>query len=435
MVIKSYYYLFFVYVLIACNQTQEKTPPPPKTNIILIMADDMGFETLSVYGSTDYQTPQLDQLAAEGMRFDSCYSTPLCTPSRIQLMTGKYNFRNYVGFGILDSTERTFGHLMQDAGYKTAVVGKWQLYGNARQYELAGQHGSWPQQAGFDEFCLWQIDQRGSRFKDPLLFVNQREPQTFKDKFGPDIFCQFIEEYLERNQQQSFFLYYPMVLTHDPFQPTPDNEEFEAFDVSENMNDTTYFRDFVSYTDKIVGRIAAKLKALNLDERTLLIFIGDNGTDRDVVSNWRGQRIRGNKGYPTEYGTHVPGIAWWPGTIAPAVNNHLVDFTDWLPTIMETAGVEIPQGFQTDGISLYGQLTGRENAPVREWVFGSYAPVWGKFVPRTYVHDHEYKLDTEGKFYRFVDDVAEERPILDTDMDERAKKIRDRLQVVLDKMK
>ena len=431
---RYYYLVMTILACVACGQ-QKKESAPLQTNIILIMADDMGFETLGVYGSTDYQTPHLDQLAAEGMRFDSCYSTPLCTPSRIQLMTGKYNFRNYVGFGILDSTERTFGHLMQEAGYKTAVVGKWQLYGNARQYELAGQHGSWPQQAGFDEYCLWQIDQRGSRFKDPLLFMNQREPQTFKDEFGPDIFCQYIEDYLERNQNEAFFLYYPMVLTHDPFQPTPMNDEFEAFDVAERVNDTTYFRDFVSYTDKIVGKITAKLKSLNLHERTLLIFIGDNGTDRDVVSNWRGQRIRGNKGYPTEYGTHVPGIAWWPGTVQPAINNHLVDFTDWLPTIMETADAEIPKGFHTDGISLLGQLTGQENAPVREWVFGSYAPVWGNFVPRTYVHDHEYKLDMEGKFFRFVDDVAEEHPISEADMSEEEKERRDRLQEVLDKMK
>ncbi len=146
---------------------------PVQPNIILIMADDLGYETLGVNGSTAYSTPNLDELAATGMRFTAAYSTPLCTPSRVQLMTGKYNFRNYVGFGILDPQERTFGHMMQDAGYATLVAGKWQLYGNKAQRERFNRTGATPNEAGFDVYHLWQIDSRPpSRFKNPGLNLN-----------------------------------------------------------------------------------------------------------------------------------------------------------------------------------------------------------------------------------------------------------------------
>lgn len=115
--------LAHIIVLGACDVPNKNESGKP--NIILIMADDLGQEVISTYGGESFQTPYLDQLAAEGMQFQNCYSTPLCTPSRVQLMTGKYNFRNYIAFGLPDSKERTFGHAMQDAGYKTCITGKW----------------------------------------------------------------------------------------------------------------------------------------------------------------------------------------------------------------------------------------------------------------------------------------------------------------------
>jgi len=104
-----------------------------KPNIILIMADDIGYECFGCYGSKSYETPVLDGLARTGMRFEHCYSQPLCTPSRVKIMTGQYNFRNYVNFGVLDPKQKTFGHLLQNCGYATCVVGKWQLYGSANR--------------------------------------------------------------------------------------------------------------------------------------------------------------------------------------------------------------------------------------------------------------------------------------------------------------
>lgn len=200
-----------------------------KTNIILIMADDMGIETVTSYGGESYNTPNIDKLATEGIRFTNCFSTPLCTPSRVQIMTGKYNFRNYVGFGILNSSEKTFGHYLRENGYKTAVTGKWQLYGNNTQYKLAGQHGALPQSAGFDEYCLWQVQDRGYRYKTASVEYNNEGFKEY-DKYGPDLFTKFATDFIERNKDSTFFLYFPMALVHDPFQPTPITDNYSNFD-------------------------------------------------------------------------------------------------------------------------------------------------------------------------------------------------------------
>ncbi len=406
-----YRYLGFLFtVLCVCACTQEEKMLPP--NIILIMADDLGYETLSINGSQDYQTPNLDQLAQDGMRFTHAYSTPLCTPSRVQLMTGKYNFRNYVGFGILDPEQKTFGHWMKDMGYQTCVIGKWQLWGNERQRELFNRTGTMPFDAGFDEYCLWQVeDKYGPRFKDPYLEINDSISQPFPGDYGPDKFVNYAKDFISRKKGEPFFLYYPMVLTHDPFQPTPGHPDYEEFDSSTRLNDTTYFRNNVAYMDKIIGQIRAHVEKEGLIDRTLMLFIGDNGTDRDVISTWNGQRIPGWKGYPLEYGTHVPMIAFWEGSIAPGqINDNLIDFTDFLPTVMEVSGKRNLNQLESDGLSFYDQLFG-ESKEVRDWVFCHYAPQWGKFEHRRYVHDKEWKLFENGEIFHIASDPYEKTPL------------------------
>lgn len=382
-------------------------------NIILIMADDLGYETLGVNGSTAYSTPNLDDLAKTGMRFTSAYSTPLCTPTRVQLMTGKYNFRNYVGFGILDPNERTFGHYLQDAGYATVVVGKWQLYGNPGQRELFNRSGTLPRDAGFDEYYVWQIDTRpGSRFKNPGLNLNSDSVQTLVGAYGPDVFADSLLGFAARHKEQPFFAYFPMTLTHDPFQPTPGHPEYEAFDPAiQNLNDAAYFADNMAYMDKIVGRIADGITALGLEENTLILFVGDNGTDRDVTSAYGDLDIRGNKGYPTKYGTHVPMIANWSSRIAPGqVNDNLIDFTDFVPTLMDFANTQLPTDDVFDGLSFHDQLLGEADS-VRSWIFCHYAPQWGRFEHTRYVHNHTWKLYGDGRIFNIASDPEELNPI------------------------
>jgi arylsulfatase A-like enzyme len=354
-----------------------------KPNIILIMADDLGYEALGAYGGTSYQTPNLDQLAVEGMRFDHCYSTPLCTPSRVQIMTGKYNNRNYIGFGLLDPKEKTFGHFMQEAGYSTYVAGKWQLLGNSHQRKLAGNKiGTTPEKAGFDDYCLWQIDQQGSRYKDPTLSTKNQGTQTYPGKYGPDIFLDKITAFIEKNGDSPFFIYYPMALTHDPFVSTPINKGFKDFDSKSKINDPAYFGEMVSYMDMILGRIVKKTDELGIRENTLILFVGDNGTDHDVSSMVNGDLLKGNKGYTTDAGTHVPLIANWKGKIAPnSVNDNLIDFTDFLPTLLDLTVTKKNKAMSLDGLSFYPQLFG-DNSISRDWIFCHYDPNWGNFKAR-----------------------------------------------------
>ncbi|WP_236979491.1 sulfatase-like hydrolase/transferase [Membranihabitans maritimus] len=391
-----------------------KSVAQEKPNIILIMADDLGYETLGCYGSDDYNTPNLDKMADEGMLFENCHSMPLCTPSRVQIMTGKYNFRNYVGFGILDPKEKTFGHRMQEEGYKTCIAGKWQLYGNDVQRKLVnGKLGSLPDQAGFDSYSLWQVKDRGFRYKSPTIDTKEKGLQTYPGEYGPDLFVDYIEDFMETNQDHPFFVYYPMCITHDPFLPTPFSNGFNSYDPEKRTNDAKYFGEMVNYMDHLVGRIIKKVESLDLSENTLILFVGDNGTDRDVTSNFQGQKLKGNKGYTNDLGTHVPLIAKWQGTIEPGVvNSHLIDFTDFVPTLLDVSMSEINRNqLILDGISFFPQLKGERKAETRDWIFCHYAPNWGKFEPRRYVFDTQLKLYENGEIYDLSKDLYETTPI------------------------
>ena len=142
----------------SCTSTIEQKPP----NVILIMADDLGFECIGSYGGTSYRTPNIDQLAETGLQFNQAYAQPLCTNTRVKLLTGKYNFRNWTSFGILDPRERTFGHLMQDAGYSTCIVGKWQLQSYDPVHYPGSEYrrdtGMKISDAGFDEYLTKPVD-------------------------------------------------------------------------------------------------------------------------------------------------------------------------------------------------------------------------------------------------------------------------------------
>src|SRR5438876_2276642 len=189
----------------------------PKPNLILILADDLGYECLGCNGSTSYKTPALDRLAADGMRFRHCYVQPLCTPTRVQLMTGQYNVRNYIQFGLLHPEAITFGNLLKQAGYATGIAGKWQL-----------SHGfDGPGKFGFDEYCLWQLTRRPPRYANPGLEINGKEIDYKKGEYGPDLVSDYVLDFIARKKNQPFFLYYPMMLTHPPFQPTPDSKDWD----------------------------------------------------------------------------------------------------------------------------------------------------------------------------------------------------------------
>ena len=402
-----------------------------KPNIILIMADDIGYECFGCYGSASYKTPVLDGLAKRGMLFEHCYSQPLCTPSRVKIMTGQYNFRNYTNFGVLDPKQKTFGHLLQGCGYATCVVGKWQLYGSVDQSEKVRGTGSLPQQAGFDEYCLWQVKNRGSRYKNPIVVQNSKDLEGLESKYGPDVFTDYAIDFIERHKSRPFFLYFPMALVHNPFVPTPDSD---GWDMKKQNKNNKYFADMVRYMDKIVGRIVEKFDELGLRKNTLVIFVGDNGTNRNIKSKMQdGQIIQGDKGNTTDAGTRVPLIASWPGVIPEGkVCGDLVDFSDFVPTFAELTGASAAKSMILDGQSFLPQLRGEKGKP-RKWIFCHYEPKWlGRQNAVRFVRDKRWKLYDNGNLFDIPSDVLEKNP---NPKSPEAASARKRLQAVLNSIK
>ncbi|MDX2269215.1 MAG: sulfatase-like hydrolase/transferase [Bryobacter sp.] len=377
-------------------------------NILLVLADDMGFECLAANGATTYRTPNLDRMAAQGLRFTHAHSMPLCTPTRVQLMTGQYNFRNYTEFGSLPPGSTTFAHLFQQAGYRTGVTGKWQLAGHIEGQAYKGV-GTLPRAAGFDESRLWQVTTRGSRYWDPLHEIDAQPLPIATGKYGPDLETDFACQFLERHRNRPFLFYYPMNLTHDPFVPTPASPNLAS--AARQKSDPLWFKDMVEYCDHLMGRLLNKVDDLGLAENTLVLFLGDNGTGRAITTPTRSGPVKGGKGSPLSTGTHVPLLARWIGhTPRGRVCEDLIDSTDFFPTLCQAAGIPIPARLPRDGRSLLPQLEGRASQP-REWLYFDYNPKWGKFPHQRWVMNKEYKLYDDGRALRYSTDPLETQPI------------------------
>ena len=396
-------------------------------NIVLIMADDVGYEAFGSYGSTQYRTPRLDELASAGVRFTHAYSKPVCTPSRVALMTGKSNIQNYADFGVLLPGQYTFADLFREAGYTTAITGKWQLHGG-KYSRLTGVEAD---EAGFDTYCLWNTDNTGeNRYWNPSIECDGQVIEWGQDAYGPDIFTDFLLEFIESNQDGPFFAYYPMVLPHSPFVPPPD-AQCPATD-DEQCN----FEDMVSRLDHNVGRIHDKLAALELLDNTILVFTSDNGTHRSLVSYLDGVEIHGDKNLPTDGGTRVPLIAVVPGGEGGRVIDDLIDFTDFLPTLADAAALTIPEDVALDGVSFWERLQGRAGHP-REWIYTYYFSSPYAYTHNSpaqhpevaYARDKRYKLYSTGELFDLSEDRYEIHPLPSDHED--SLEARTRLQVAL----
>lgn len=405
---------------------------PKRPNVLMILADDLGFECLSCYGSKSYRTPELDRMAAEGVRFRYAFAQPLCTPTRMQLMTGKSNFRNWKAFGVMDPKERTFGHLFRENGYRTAIAGKWQFWSyNPPDFEPEWRgKGQRIEDAGFDEYSVWHAfhtEDKGSRYGDPTYYENGKLYKDQKDKYGDDVFADFLLRFVEKNKAQPWFAYFPMALTHVPFTPTPKSADWTT---KRLKNDTKYFKDQVEYMDGIVGRMLRRLEELKLDENTLVMFYADNGTLNTIRTQLdTGVEFVGGKGDTTEAGMRVPLIVRWKGKIAGGrVNDDLIESCDFLPTMCEATGVPQKSMGAADGRSFLPQLLGQKGQP-REWIYTWYDPRPGHGKERwtktlRYAFDKRWKLYEDGKLYDWAADPKETRPVED-------RAARQRLQAVL----
>jgi arylsulfatase A len=396
-----------------------------KPNLILILADDLGYETIGLNGGTSYATPVLDKLAATGARFTHCYAQPLCTPTRVQLMTGLSNARNYIRFGYMDPKAVTFANFLKQAGYATCIAGKWQL---GREVDL-------PKRFGFDEHCLWQHTRRPPRYANPGLEINGVEKDFTSGEYGPDVVSEYALDFISRKKKGPFLLYYPMMLTHGPYQPTPDSRTWDPKARGEAVNVAKeHFADMVAYMDKLIGKLVARLDALGIRENTLILFLGDNGTGRGTPSKMGNQEVIGGKGTTTEAGMHVPLIASWPGHVpAGTVSHDLVDSTDFLPTLLEVAGVHLPSNVHLDGRSFLPQLKGEKGKP-RSWIYSWYSPRQGvgNLTVREFAFNQRFKLYRSGEFLETATDPQEKHPLTVAALEGEAATAAKMLQTALD---
>jgi len=402
---------------LASMRAADTPPPAGKPNIIFILADDLGLGNVGVYGGP-FKTPNIDKLAREGLRFTQCYSTPVCGPSRCLLLTGRYPFRT----GLLDNStwksvavcpvnpqrDVMIQNVMKQTGYVTACVGKW------------GQICLGPGEWGFDEYLSYYGWGGGYWRKQVKEYnTNGKKSELRENQYLPDIQHQFIVDFLSKHQAQPFFLYYPMTHPHEPFVPTPDSKPGADRD--------RLYTDNIEYMDKLVGKLMAELDRLHLREKTLVLFAGDNGTDKKLasISTVNGRCLNGAKLTMGEGGSRVPLIANWPGVVPVGkVVNDLIDFSDFFTTFAALGGAKLPQGVKLDGRSFVPQLRGEKGSP-RDWVFVQMNNRGSTNKAHWYVRDQGFKLNELGELFDMAEAPFVEKPV--TNEPERKK-----LQAILD---
>lgn len=347
--------------------------PDRPPNFLIILGDDLGAKELGCYGNPVHKTPNLDQLAATGVKFETCYATPLCHPTRLMMMTGQYGCHNGVyNFagrrGGPDpkspaedmTTHFTFANLLKQQGYATALAGKWQL---------SGTLPTLIHECAFDEYCVWayahnlpegvkhtggyESDKKPSRYWHPCILKNGAYMPAKPEDYGPDLHVDFLLDFMKRNRERPFLAYHTMCLTHAPHMPTPDTLKPGEDRFQSGQHN---FKAVVEYMDKLAGRLVEGLEALGLRENTIILFTTDNGTGGD------------GKGDPTELGARVPLIINAPKRVkARGTSMELTDLSDVFPTIAEFSGASFPKERVIDGRSLAPYLRG-DNEHTREWI-------------------------------------------------------------------
>ncbi len=335
----------------AQDSANKATTTPNKPNILFILADDLGKEWISAYGAEDISTPNIDELANQGIRFDNVWSHPQCTPSRVSLITGQYPYRNgWVnhwdaprwGQGYLDwQQNQSVARVMKDAGYATAAAGKWQVNDFRIEPEAMTKHG-------FDDYAMWTGYETGvpasaERYWDPYIHT-KKGSKTYKGEFGEDIFSEFLLNFIEDNKEQPWFAYFAMNLPHAPYTTTPHKNKLDSkLDKHKAM---------VEYADIILARMINRLEEMGERENTIIIWTTDNGTNKSLVGTLNGRKVRGGKQKTTENGINSPFIVSAPGLIPKGVvSDTLIDFTDILPTFADLADTTVPKNYKLDGQS------------------------------------------------------------------------------------
>lgn len=375
--------LVFVCCLI---ESQLRANPPARPNFIVIMVDDMGYAGVSCFGNPYFRTPQIDRLAAEGVKLTDFHSSgTVCSPTRAGLLTGRYQQRAGIEAVIhpdpkhpehrkgLQRSETTFAELLKQAGYRTGIIGKWH---QGYPHNSADYH---PQAHGFDEFVGYHsgnID-----FVSHVGDHNQHDwwhgrRRTREAGYATDLINRYSVEFIERHHEQPFCLYVSHLAIHNPVQVRGDPprrteaEGWRRWKPSDESERVAKFRGITLPIDEGVGQVIDTLKRLGIDDNTLVLFFSDNGASADFPSG--SPTWRGGKGSVYEGGHRVPFIAWWPGQIrAGQVSASPAITLDIMPTLLALAGIRPPQELTLDGVDLSGLLLGNGRLAARPLYWAS----------------------------------------------------------------
>lgn len=412
--------------------------PPQRLNFILILVDDMGWLDLSCQGSKFYQTPNIDRLASQGMRFTQAYSAcTVCSPTRASLLTGKYPARLHITDWIaghkkpkarlkvpdwtmyLPHEEVTFAKALKPAGYASASIGKWHL----------GGPDYFPDKHGFD------LNIGGYDRGQPPTYVSPYKIPTLKDgppgEFLTDRECAEAMTFIEANKDKPFLVYMPHYAVHTPIAGKKDViEKYKSKVVPDAPQRNAIYAALVESVDDSVGRLMQKLDDLKLADRTVIIFTSDNGGLIPVTSQ---PPLRAGKGSSYEGGVRVPFIVRWPGAIKPGSTCDVpVISADIHPTLVELAGLAPRPGQVIDGASLVPlfKQTGPLQRDAIYWHYPHYHP--GGATPYGAIRAGDLKLiefyeDMHVELYNLKDDIGEKNDLAKS-MPEKAAELRARLQ-------
>ena len=376
-----------------------------RPNVIVILTDDQGWGDLSIHGNSAIETPNIDRLARDGVRFDRFYVSPVCSPTRAEFLTGRHHVRCGVyetseGGERVNPDETMIGEIFQKAGYKTAAFGKWH---SGMQYPYH------PNARGFDEFYGFCSGHWGNYFS-PML---EHNGQMVKGNgFVIDDFTERAMDYIETNRDEPFFVYLPYNTPHSPMQ-VPDRwwNKFKDMELTQDhpkkkFEKEDHTRAALAMCENIdwnVGRLLAKLDELNLAENTIVLYFCDNGPNGE---RWNGG-MRGRKGSTDEGGVRSALFVRWPAKIKAGTGiPQICSAMDLMPTLAEMAGIEVTGTKPLDGISLASLLDGDS----RDWKSRTLVHHW---QGRVSVRTQRYRLDHQGNLYDMQEDPGQTRSIND----------------------
>lgn len=392
----KYILLLFLFLFPLCATEAQSLATRP--NVIIIVSDDQGWGDLSIHGNTNLHTPNIDNLARQGASFAHFYVSPVCSPTRAELLTGRYHPRGGVystsaGGERLDLDELTIAEVFKNAGYATAAYGKWH---NGMQFPYH------PNARGFDDFYGFCSGHWGDYFS-PQLEHNGKLVRG--NGFIIDDLTNRAIRYIENNKDKPFFLYLPYNTPHSPMQ-VPDrwwnkfkDKELEMLgdDAEEDLAFTRAALAMCENIDWNVGRLMEKLNQLRLKENTIVVYMSDNGPSS---SRWNGG-MKGRKGSTDEGGVRSPLFLSWPGKIKAGTEiTRLAAAIDLLPTLAELAGVDYKLAKALDGVSLRPLLLEEAGSWTDRFIFSH----WNG---RVSVRSQQYRLDHEGKLFNMKSDPGQ----------------------------